>query len=958
MRANKRSLFSGLLVTALTFALSFSGTAGIDAANAVVPCEAGWTATTINSLPYCEKSAAGAGTITFTAIAGLTSVYVEISGAQGGTGGRNDNVYNGVGGRGDVVSGELNIPAGATVSLYGANAGGNGYQGSGNGICCAFASGGGGGGSALTGYAGASGGRDGSDGNGYTYGASGGGGGGASVIKVNAAVVAVAAGGGGGGGSDGGGPVGNYADGRAHVAGTNGTYGSGGGVSDPSDGAGGGGGGGGSVGGAGGVGGANSNGQGGAAGLSLAPAGLTTTLATKTGNGSILVRYLNEIPAMVVSSAAPTSSGGIALGQTLTTAQTFGGIPAPTVSRTWEIADSATGPWVTISGQTASTLVLNSPSYVGKYIRENTTASNTTSTGNNSVTQASPAVGPIGLNLPGTPDLATASDSTPAGKTLTTDNITSDTTPTVSVASLVIGAQLVVTATNGGTTKTCTIATVANSTESCTFDGANTLSSGTWSFSATQSLNGQSAASASALAGVVIDTVLPTATSVTITPDLSVDKKVRISIVFSETLDSVDGAQILVGSSGVWTKSNVTLSGNTYSFDVTYTTLINDDISVGVGATAATDVAGNIQAVARTFFQQVNTVAPAAVFANSTIRVGTSPTTSTVVLSFTRPVWGLTSADFSFPATNGAVCSLTSISPSSGPASDYTLTTNCTGSGTSTLRLAANTVKDFASVAGPTAAVDLTLIRDTTAPTITAISSSVVGSRVDYRVTFSEELLQFPANAISTAGATTATGTGTWTATAPVRVGTTNEWTFSVSNADAINGVYKPSFTVGGNIKDLSGNALTADPTITAATLVRLPTFVVGTLASPSAAAIAIAPSFDLSLYSGKMYGIKITDLDWSTSGTTKDAFTASLSAGNMGGSVTTNTGNGTIEILAPNATEAQWETAIRSIQFDAGSNSGTRRFEFHLRPISGYLYGSEHYLVPVSYTHLTLPTK
>jgi len=364
MLANKRSFFSGLLVAALTFALSFSGTAGIDAANAVVPCEAGWTATTINSLPYCEKSAAGAGTITFTAIAGLTSVYVEISGAQGGTGGRNDNVYNGVGGRGDVVSGDLNIPAGATVSLYGSNAGGNGYQGSGNGICCAFAGGGGGGGSALTGYAGASGGRDGSDGNGYTYGASGGGGGGASVIKVNTAVVA--------------------------VAGTNGTYGTGGGVSDPNDGAGGGGGGGGSVGGSGGVGGANSNGQGGAAGLSLAPAGLTTTLATKSGNGSILVRYLNEIPAMVVSSAAPTSSGAIALGQTLTAAQNFGGIPAPTLSRTWEIGDSATGPWVAISGQTASTLVLNSPSYVGKFIRENTTASNTTSTGNNSVTSSWP----------------------------------------------------------------------------------------------------------------------------------------------------------------------------------------------------------------------------------------------------------------------------------------------------------------------------------------------------------------------------------------------------------------------------------------------------------------------------------------------------------------------------------------------------------------------------------------
>ncbi|MEN9962518.1 MAG: hypothetical protein RIS66_931, partial [Actinomycetota bacterium] len=454
-------------------------------------------------------------------------------------------------------------------------------------------------------------------------------------------------------------------------------------------------------------------------------------------------------------------------------------------------------------------------------------------------------------------------------------------------------------------------------------------------------------------ANFAVDTLPPTASSVTITPDLAVNKKVHVDILFSEPIYAVDATQILIGSSGVWTKSGATLSGSTYSFDVTYATLVNADLTVAVGNTTATDMAGNVQTVGRTFFEQVDLVEPAAVYADTAPRLASASTTKALSLSFTRPVWGLTTSDFSWPATNGASCSTTSISPTSGPATNYTVNITCTGSGTSTLRLAASAVKDFAAVAGPAVALDLPIIRDTTAPTISAISSKVVGSRVDYTVTFSEELSQFPASAISTAGATTASGTGTWTATTPVRVGATNQWTFSVSNADAVNGVYKPSFTVGGNVKDISGNSLTVDPTIANATIVRLPTFATGTLATPSSNATALAPNFELSLYGGKMHGIKITNLDWSTSGTTKDAFSASLSSGNMGGSVTTNTSNGTIEILAPNATEVQWETAIRSIQFDAGSNSGARRFEFHLRPISGYMYGSEHYLVLSSATSL-----
>jgi hypothetical protein len=657
---------------------------------------------------------------------------------------------------------------------------------------------------------------------------------------------------------------------------------------------------------------------------------------------------LDGYPSAVTANVTAVPTGAASPGAVLTSATSFSGLPTPTLAYSWERSTSTTGPWQAVSGASNSTYTLTLDD-LGYYFRTVVTGSNTTNGTLNTVNSTSAPTALVQLATPAQPNLATTSDS---GR-LTADDVTNDRTPTIDLTGLTVGASMTLTATRtspSASTVTCTldVTQVTSSSGSCTLPS---LADGTWSVFAGQTYSTYESSQSTPLT-LIVDTAKPVVNSLSIVPDLSVDKKVRISIEFSEALDSVDGTQILVGSSGIWTKSNVTISGSTYAFDVTYTTLVNADLTIGVGATAATDIAGNVQSVARTFFEQVNTVAPNGVYSDTAPRLSSASTTKALTLTFTRPVWGLTTADFTWP-TNPAVCSTTSLSPTSGPATVYTVNVTCTGSGTSTLRLAANAVKDFAAVAGPAAALDLNVIRDTTAPTITAISSKVVGSRVDYSVTFSEELSQFPASAISTAGATTATGTGTWTATTPVRVGTTNEWTFSVSNSDAINGVYKPSFTVGGNIKDLSGNSLTVDPTITAATIVRLTTFTVGTLGGLSSAAGALTPNFDLSLFGGKMYAIKITNLDWSTSGTTKDVFSVTLSSGNMGGSVTTNTSNGTIEIIAPNATEVQWEAAIRAIQFDAGSNSGTRRFEFHLRPISGYMYGSEHYLVLSSATSL-----
>jgi len=92
-----------------------------------------------------------------------------------------------------------------------------------------------------------------------------------------------------------------------------------------------------------------------------------------------------------------------------------------------------------------------------------------------------PALPPLSLTVdttqpaPGTPDVEAASDTGSSS----TDNLTNDTTPAVSVPGLSTGDQVTMSATNGSTTKTCTY-TVGSAT-SCDLPA---LTDGTWTLSA------------------------------------------------------------------------------------------------------------------------------------------------------------------------------------------------------------------------------------------------------------------------------------------------------------------------------------------------------------------------------------------------------------------------------------------------------------------------------------------
>ena len=189
---------------------------------------------------------------------------------------------------------------------------------------------------------------------------------------------------------------------------------------------------------------------------------------------------------------------------------------------------------------------------------------------------------------PATPDLATASDSGSSS----TDDITSDNTPTISVGSATNGNTVTVTATKSGQTNvTCTFAATAQ-----TGCDLGTLIDGVWSVTAKQTNSGIDSAETSALS-ITVDATPPTVTSFSSTKSngtYGIGTTVNITATLSEAV--ADGASITVtldtGDTVVLTKAtSTTLTG-------TYTVGTGDnsaDLTVTSYAltSAPTDAAGN-----------------------------------------------------------------------------------------------------------------------------------------------------------------------------------------------------------------------------------------------------------------------------------------------------------------------------------------------------------------------------
>jgi hypothetical protein len=273
-------------IDTLGYSISYAGTQAIyppaaiaDRARAGLVQYHGWMA--ITQIPETIYNWTTYGSHTFTVPDGVTSIWVSLTGASGGTGG-GDSYGGAAGYSGSLVSGYLSVIPGQIITVGIGGAGGNGrgdstvngtaggVAGSSTGSSTSFAGGRGG-------YAGPSG----SSG-------SGGAGGAASFVLIGTTVAAVAGGGGGGAGG------GRYSGGHGQTTGAASTTVGDSGGDHGGDGGGGGGGGGGYLhGGVGGSAGSGDNGgYSGANGQSFAPNGWTITANAGQAAGTAGIVYI------------------------------------------------------------------------------------------------------------------------------------------------------------------------------------------------------------------------------------------------------------------------------------------------------------------------------------------------------------------------------------------------------------------------------------------------------------------------------------------------------------------------------------------------------------------------------------------------------------------------------------------------------------------------------------------
>ena len=255
---------------------------------------------------------------------------------------------------------------------------------------------------------------------------------------------------------------------------------------------------------------------------------------------------------------------------------------------------------------------------------------------------------------PATPDLATASDSGSSS----TDDITSDNTPTISVGSATNGNTVTVTATKSGQTNvTCTFTATAQT--SCDL---GTLVDGVWSVTAKQTASGIDSAATSALS-ITIDATRPTVTSFSSTKSngtYGVGTTINITATLSEAV--ADGASITVtldtGDTVVLTKAtSTTLTG-------TYTVGTGDnsaDLTVSSYAltSAPTDAVGNAMTSTALPTSANNIAGAQAIVVDTTpptLRSATANTAGTqVTLTFNEPLNATTAVAGDFAVSVGTV---------------------------------------------------------------------------------------------------------------------------------------------------------------------------------------------------------------------------------------------------------------------------------------------------------------
>lgn len=554
-------------------------------------CPSGWTFDSVNNI--CSNTISATGAETTVAIpSGIASLTVTIRGGAGGLGGRNSTYYGdsnrGQSGQVGQVTGTLSVTSATVLKIsVGAN-GSTGKTGCGSlGYCTGGESGQGGPGgtSPVSGYNGGAGSAQGPQ----DWSGGGGGGGAASILKVDNVIHAIAGGAGGGGGGAGYNGGGTGTANNSYVGTTSGANG----VQPGGDAGGAGGGGGGYRGGTAGTGGGGDYaGSGGNAGQNLVPATWTGSYVAASA-GSVVLSY-GLVPNNTVAPSVPTSP---------TVPTTYTGsagtwLAATTYTYQWLLCGQPAAALTGISGALVvpndCTAITNANSLsmtptndmLGSYLRLAVTATNSTGTMTSMSATSADAVTTASTM---TPDLTAASDSGSSNS----DDVTSDTTPDIDLAGLVVGANVTVTATKGSETSACSFVASAT-TRQCNF---GPLSDGVWTVFSVQAIGAY--VSAPSTMSVTVDTTAPSAPAL---PDLVTASDTGSSS--SDDITSDNTPRILVP--GVTNGLTVTVTASrpgspnascTYVASVSATgcdlpTLADGSWSV-VAATSEVDAAGN-----------------------------------------------------------------------------------------------------------------------------------------------------------------------------------------------------------------------------------------------------------------------------------------------------------------------------------------------------------------------------
>ncbi|SEB54907.1 hypothetical protein SAMN04489844_0486 [Nocardioides exalbidus] len=402
---------------------------------------------------------------------------------------------------------------------------------------------------------------------------------------------------------------------------------------------------------------------------------------------------------------------------------------------------------------------------LGAFTTDNAVASNLTGSGTSfSVTLTPEDEGTFGVSLAAGAAADAAGNATLAGTLL---ERTYDTTATADLAytgPALVNAPITLTltlsddatisagdfdTTNGTVTSVAGGPRVFDVVLAPTTDGSASvrLPAGTWTDDA------GNANTASDTVAVTYDATSPTVSS--LRAPATATTAYDVDVTFSEPVLSLSTALVAVTNGSA---SQVTGSGTDWSFRVTPSS--DGDVTVSVGAGAATDAAGNPSVASGAVSTTYDTTVPVLTVSSPTgAVVTTSPVP--VVIAASETVTGLDPADL--VATNATVTNLV------GGGNRWTADLVPASEGTVGLRVVAGATEDQAGI--PSAASNtLTREFDSTRPTL-ALTSPVSGvttaSTIPVTATFSKAVLGFEESDLRVAGATlsgfTKVDARTWT---------------------------------------------------------------------------------------------------------------------------------------------------------------------------------------------------